>query len=115
LLALRTAVVFDPLAVDVELTIAADGQPIARQFIVGHFQRRAVPPQTAPDGSLAPIDIEGATAPSRQPIACEVGRIHFDRVATAEPQSAANRHIDRAAAPDDETAARDLIVGDFER
>ena len=73
LLALRTAVVFDPLAVDVELAIAADGQSVAGQLIVGHFQRRAVPPQTAPDGSLAPIDIQSAAAPRRQAIAREFG------------------------------------------
>jgi len=82
---------------------------------VGHFQRRAIPPQPAPDGSLAPIDVEGATAPGRQPIAREVGRIHFDRITAPEPQATPNRHIDGAAAADDETSACDFIVRDFQR
>jgi len=114
LLALRTAVVSDPLAVDVQLAIASDGQAVSSQLVVGHFQRRPVPPQTASDGSLAPINIEGAAAPCRQAIAREVGWIHLNRVAAAESQTAANGHVNRAATPNDEAPARDLIVGDFE-
>jgi hypothetical protein len=63
----------------------ADDEAAPRQLVVCHFQGRAVPPQAATDGSLAPIDIESAAASGRQAIAREISRVQFDRIAAAEP------------------------------
>jgi hypothetical protein len=84
LLALRPAIVFDPLAVDVELAVAANDETVACQLVVRHFQRRAVPPQSASDRNLTPVHIESTAASGRQAVARQIGRIHLNGIATAQ-------------------------------